>query len=159
MMVHLSMVLLLQILMEMVIHKRNIVIDNGILKNIFMTIFMQKYGIESTGNAERNYNSLPSIGITNFIIEGEPLEGIQEGFIINELRGAHTANPISGDFSVEISSGFYISNEEKQHPIKHGMMVGNIFEFLNKVKGIYGQVKNTGGIITPSIISEARVVG
>lgn len=140
--------------------KRNIVIENGILKKyLYDDFYAKKYGIESTGNAERNYNSLPSIGITNFIIEGEPLEGIQEGFIINELRGAHTANPISGDFSVEISSGFYISNEEKQHPIKHGMMVGNIFEFLNKVKGIYGQVKNTGGIITPSIISEVRVVG
>jgi PmbA protein len=77
-------------------------------------------------------------------MEGEKIEGIQEGFLVNELRGAHTANPISGDFSVEISSGFYIKNGEKVNPIKHGMIAGNVFEFLSKVKGIYGEVKNTG---------------
>ncbi|HNV94475.1 MAG: peptidase PmbA [Candidatus Methanofastidiosum methylothiophilum] len=140
--------------------KRNIVIDNGILiKYLYDDFYAKKYGVESTGNSERDYKSLPSIGTTNFIIGGETLEGIEEGFIINELRGAHTANSISGDFSVEISSGFYINDGERKHPIKHGMIVGNIFEFLNKVKGVYGQVKDTGGIITPSIISEARVVG
>jgi len=39
------------------------------------------------------------------------------------------------------------------------MIAGNVFEFLSKVKGVYGEVKNTGGMITPSIVSEAKVVG
>ena len=140
--------------------KRNVVLENGVLKGfLYDDFYGKKFGIESTGNSERDYKSLPSIGTTNFIIEGDKIEGIKEGFIVNELRGAHTANPISGDFSVEISSGFYIKNGEKVHPIKHGMIAGNVFEFLSKVKGVYGEVKNTGGMITPSIVSEARVVG
>lgn len=140
--------------------KRNVVLEKGVLKGfLYDDFYGKKFGVESTGNSERDYKSLPSIGTTNFIIEGEKIEGIQEGFIVNELRGAHTANPISGDFSVEISSGFYIKNGENVHPIKHGMIAGNVFEFLSKVKGVYGEVKNTGGMITPSIVSEAKVVG
>ena len=140
--------------------KRTVVLEKGILKGyLFDDFYAKKFDVESTGNSERDYKSLPSIGISNFIIEGENIENIQNGFIINELRGAHTANPISGDFSVEISSGFYVENGEKKYPIKHGMIAGNVFEFLNKVKGVCGQAKNTGGIITPSIISEAKVVG
>jgi len=126
---------------------------------LYDDFYGKKFGFESTGNSERDYKSLPSIGTTNFIIEGDKIECIQEGFIVNELRGAHTANPISGDFSVEISSGFYIKDGEKVHPIKHGMIAGNVFDFLDKVKGVYGQIKDTGGIITPSIVSEAKVVG
>lgn len=79
--------------------------------------------LESTGNSDRDYKSLPSIGTTNFIIDGKKIEGIKKGFVIHELR-VHTVNPISGDFSVEISSGFYINNGEKIHPIKHGMITG-----------------------------------
>ncbi|KYC46370.1 MAG: peptidase PmbA [Candidatus Methanofastidiosum methylothiophilum] len=140
--------------------KRNVIVDEGVLKDyLYDDFYAKKFGVESTGNSERDYKSLPSIGTTNFIIEGEKLEGIKKGFIINELRGAHTANPISGDFSVEISSGFYVENGEKIYPIKHGMLAGNVFEFLKKVKGTFGETKNTGGIITPSIISESKVVG
>lgn len=140
--------------------KRNVVLEKGVLKQyLYDDFYGKKVGIESTGNSERDYKSLPSISTTNFIIEGDKIEGIREGFIINELRGAHTANPISGDFSVEISSGFFIKNGDKIHPIKHGMISGNVFEFLSKVKGVYGEIKNTGGMITPSIVSEAKVVG
>ena len=140
--------------------KRNVVLEKGVLEQyLYDDFYGKKFGVDSTGNSERDYKSLPSIGTTNFIIEGDKIEGIKEGFIVNELRGAHTANPISGDFSVEISSGFYIKNGEKVHPIKHGMIAGNVFEFLSKVKGVYGGVKNTGGMITPSIVSEAKVIG
>ncbi len=140
--------------------KRNVVLKKGVLEQyLYDDFYGKKFGVESTGNSERDYKSLPSIGTTNFIIEGDKIECIQEGFIVNELRGAHTANPISGDFSVEISSGFYIKDGEKVHPIKHGMIAGNVFDFLGKVKGVYGQIKDTGGIITPSIVSEAKVVG
>ncbi|MCC7572878.1 MAG: TldD/PmbA family protein [Candidatus Methanofastidiosum sp.] len=140
--------------------KRNIVLEKGVLKEyLYDDFYAKKFGVESTGNSERDYKSLPSISTTNFIIEGNRIEGIKEGFIINELRGAHTANPISGDFSVEISSGFYIKNGEKVHPIKHGMIAGNVFNLLSKVKGVYGDIKNTGGMITPSIVSEAKVIG
>jgi PmbA protein len=140
--------------------KRTVVLEEGVLKGyLYDDFYAKKFDVESTGNSERDYKSLPSIGITNFIIEGEKKERINEGFIINELRGAHTANPISGDFSVEISSGFYVQNGEKKYPIKHGMIAGNVFEFLKRVKGIYGESKDTGGIITPSIISEAKVIG
>ncbi|KYC52290.1 MAG: peptidase PmbA [Candidatus Methanofastidiosum methylothiophilum] len=140
--------------------KRNVIIEKGVLKQyLYDDFYAKKFGVESTGNSDRDYKSLPSIGITNFIVEGEKIDCIKQGFIINELRGAHTANPISGDFSVEISSGFYVEKGEKKHPIKQGMITGNVFELLEKVKGVYGEIKDTGGLITPSIVSEARVIG
>lgn len=140
--------------------KKNVILEDGILKQyLYDDFYAKKFGVESTGNSDRDYKSLPSIGTTNFIIDGKKIEGIKKGFVIHELRGAHTANPISGDFSVEISSGFYINNGEKIHPIKHGMITGNIFELLANVKGVHGELKDTGGLITPSIVCEVKVIG
>ena len=42
--------------------------------------------------------------------------------------GAHTANPISGDFSVEAMNAFKIENGEIKHPVKKAMLSGNIFK-------------------------------
>lgn len=52
--------------------------------------------------------------------------------VIHNIIGAHTANFISGDFSVET-----LNAEFKGKAVKGAMIYGNIFDLLGKVQGFY----------------------
>lgn len=119
---------------------------------------------ESTGNAVRaSFTSTPSIGIRNMIIEypsSDIIAETGEGVVVNSLIGAHTANPISGDFSVEARNSFLIKNGEIASPIKSMMISGNIFDLLKNVDGAGKDVKKVGNIITPTMrVAKMRIVG
>ncbi len=145
--------------------QRTSVIENGILESyLYDSYTAGKAGVESTGNGVRgSYASLPRVGTTNLVIEypsSDIISEIDNGVLINTVIGAHTANPISGDFSVEARNAFVIENGEIAAPVKSLMVSGNIFELLSKVQGAGKDTKKVGGTILPSIwASELNVVG
>ena len=62
-----------------------------------------------------SFADMPAVGLSNFILEFDDLmdiSDIKEGIIVTDVLGAHTANPISGDFSVEANNAFKIENGE-----------------------------------------------
>ena len=80
--------------------------------------------------------------------------------MVTDVLGAHTANPISGDFSVEAMNAFLIKDGEIEGPVKKAMLSGNIFEILKDVKGISGEKRQLGPFIIPQLLcSNLRVVG
>lgn len=145
--------------------KRTPVIKDGILSSFIYDCYSAgKENRESTGNAVRaSYTSTPSIGIRNLIIEhpssdiiGETMDGV----IVNTIIGAHTANPISGDFSVEARNSFEISNGQIASPIRSMMISGNIFELLKNIDGIGKDVRKVGNVITPTVkVAHMKVIG
>ena len=141
------------------------VIEDGILKSyLYDNYTAGKAGVKSTGNGYRySYSSVPSIGLSNLIIRFPTSDIIAEtsrGIYINTLIGAHTANEISGDFSVEGRNAFLIENGELTKPIKSVMISGNMFDMLKNIDGAGKDVRNVGGVVTPSIrISEMSVIG
>ncbi len=44
----------------------------------------------------------------------------------------HTANPVTGDFSVGIA-GIYIEKGELKHPVKEAVISGNILNLFNNL--------------------------
>ncbi|MCL2863414.1 MAG: TldD/PmbA family protein [Methanimicrococcus sp.] len=145
--------------------QRTPVIEKGVLSSyLYDSYTAGKDGVKSTGNGYRpSYAAAPSVDLSNFIIEYPPSDIIAEtkkGIYINTIIGAHTANEISGDFSVEGRNAFLIENGELTTPIKSVMISGNVFEMLKNIDGAGRDVKNVGGIVTPSIrISEMSVIG
>ncbi|MDR0767200.1 MAG: TldD/PmbA family protein [Methanosarcinales archaeon] len=145
--------------------QRTSVIENGVLKSyLYDSYTAGKDGVRSTGNGYRySYSSVPSVDFSNFIIkfpQSDVIAETKKGIYINTVIGAHTANEISGDFSVEGRNAFLIENGEISKPIKSVMISGNIFEMLKKIDGAGKDVRSVGGIITPSIrISEMSVIG
>lgn len=141
------------------------IIKNGILSSyIYDRYAAGKEKRKSTGNAVRaSYTSTPSIGIRNLIIEHPSSDIIGEtkdGVIVNTVIGAHTANAISGDFSVEARNSFEIRNGEIVSPIKSLMISGNIFDLLRNIDGIGKDVRKVGNLITPTVrVAKMRVVG
>jgi PmbA protein len=143
--------------------QRTELIDGGVLKGFLYDSYTGgKAGINSTGNAVRSgYSDLPHVGIRNLIISSShPHDLLTEtkGYIVNSLIGAHTANAISGDFSVEAKNCFFVAPGDNAKPIRSLMIAGNIFELLKDIE-VGTDTRILGGIITPTVRLRMRVVG
>ncbi|MFQ3573686.1 MAG: metallopeptidase TldD-related protein [Thermodesulfovibrionales bacterium] len=124
----------------------------------------KKDGLRSTGNAIRgSYMSSPSVGINNLVLKPTEETGthdfkrlmsyIDKGVFITEVLGMHTANPVSGDFSIGIS-GIYIEKGDYLYPFKEATLSGNILTLFQRVVGIGDDIAFYGNIGTPSLLIE-----
>ena len=140
-------------------------IKDGILKSFLYNIYTAKtVGCETTSNAMRyNYLSTPQIGPSNLefkFSKNIEFEEIRHGILTTSVLGAHTANPISGDFSVEASNAFKIENGEISDSINKAMISGNIFEIMKNIEGLKSEIKQYGSYIIPKmLVHDLRVVG
>lgn len=117
--------------------QKTVIVDDGVLRNFIYDLKTAKKGnTKSTGNGMRSsYAEMPEIGSSNLIFdfkEYQPLSDINSGVYVTDILGAHTANPISGDFSVEAMNAFKIEKGELKHPVKKAMLSGNLFDILKE---------------------------
>jgi PmbA protein len=145
--------------------QKTTLVQNGVLKNFIYDLYTSKRGgVQSTGNGVRSsFADVPSVGFSNLILDFEELNeisNVRNGLIVKDLLGAHTANPISGDFSVETMNAFYIKDGEIAYPVKNAMLSGNVFNALKHARASTMKNRQIGPFILPPIIvSELRVVG
>ncbi len=147
------------------VSKKTDLIKDGVLNSFIYDIYTaNKEGCETTSNGYRGtYLSTPTISPSNLefkFSEMKDLSEIGRGVLTTSVLGAHTANPISGDFSVEASNAFKIENGELTDPINKAMISGNIFEIMKKVEGLNSEIKQYGPFIIPKLlVHDLRVVG
>lgn len=145
--------------------QKTVLIKNGVLKNFIYDLYTaRKSEVQSTGNGMRSsFADTPSVGLSNLIMdfnERKEMSEIENGLMVKDLLGAHTANPISGDFSVEAMNAFKIENGEVAYPVKKAMLSGNIFEAFSQAWATSTEAKQIGPFILPPIVvSKLRVVG
>lgn len=155
---------------EGVPHQKTTIIQNGILQSfIYDTYYGNKFGRRSSGNSSRfkitdiaTYRTPPFVDCTNIVIEKgdanlESLIGeIKEGFYVKSVMGTHTANELTGDFSLPFS-GFKIENGKIKHPVMMTMVSGNIVNLLKEVDGVTRERKTTFNTLTPWLKSKATI--
>lgn len=147
------------------VSKKTDLIKDGVLNSFIYDIYnANKEGVQSTSNGLRgSYFATPMISPTNLefkFSEMKDLSEIDNGVLTTSVLGAHTANPISGDFSVEASNAFKIKNGELTEPINKAMISGNIFEIMKSVEGLKSDAKQYGSFIIPKLlVHNLRVVG
>ncbi len=132
---------------EGVASQRTHLVKNGVLKGFLYDTYTARKGDQSsTGNANRaSYTSLPQVGSTNFMIDGAgELSG--KGLVVHGLIGAHTSNPVTGDFSVETRNAFL-----EGKPVKKAIISGNVYELFGDIGGIGDDVKQVFSVVTPSV--------
>lgn len=140
-------------------------VKNGILNSFIYDIYnANREGVKTTSNGLRgSYLTTPMISPTNLefkFSEMREFDEIESGVLTTSVLGAHTANPISGDFSVEASNAFKIENGELTEPITKAMISGNIFEIMKSVEGVNTDIKQYGSFIIPKLlVHNLRVVG
>ncbi|MCX8070108.1 MAG: TldD/PmbA family protein [Thermodesulfovibrionales bacterium] len=142
------------------------IVEKGYLKGFLYNSFTAaKDGIASTGNAVRSsYTTVPSVGMNNLYLtasqgtivvsQEEIIKAVDKGVYITEILGMHTANPITGEFSVGVS-GLWIENGALKYPFKEAMVTGNIFELLNNIALIGDDIKFYGNIGSPTLLIES----
>jgi PmbA protein len=139
-----------------------VLINEGFLKGFLYDPYTAKKGGKApTGNSFRmSFMSTPSISPTNLYIKpqlkapDELMNGMNKGFLVETIMGAHTINPVSGDFSVGFA-GMLIENGKPSRPVKGMTISGNIMDILSHVEDIgsdlhfFPQNGNTG---SPSLL-------
>ena len=136
--------------------------EGVLLSYLFNTYTANKAKTVSTGNALRGgFSSLPSVGVTNLFIEASEasacipqrslLSSLHKGLYVVNAMGIHTANPVSGDFSIGVS-GLWIENGEVAFPVKEAVISGNLLEFFTKVSAVGDDMKFYGAVGSPSLI-------
>ena len=153
---------------EGVPHQKTSVIERGVLRSfLYDNYSAKKEGAESTGNASRaGYLSTPGIDTTNFhIIPGnktqdEMISEVDDGLIVYYLQGAHSSNPVSGEFSVVATPAWKIKDGEITHCSRGVMLAGNIFELLKNISAVGGNERQMGSLVAPWIeVENVRVIG
>ena len=119
-------------------------------------------GLQSTGSAIRGgFAGLPAIGHHNFVVDGKRDVVFDEPAIyVHSVVGAHTANPLSGDFSVEMSNPFWVRDGELAEPVRGAMLTGNFFDLQRQVAALGKESRAVGSYILPPVkINNVRVIG
>jgi PmbA protein len=145
---------------EGVSHRRNVVIEKGILKKfLYNTYTASKDGVRSTGNAGGSTSSPPVVSTTNFLVKpmrssvDTLISEIDKGILISRFSG--NVNPVNGDFSGVVKGGRLIMRGTIQHSVKEVMVAGNVFEALRRLNGISRERK----VIYDSILPYMRFDG
>ncbi|CAJ37743.1 TldD/PmbA family protein [Methanocella arvoryzae] len=160
--------------------QRTVIMDKGVLSNLLYDQFSAaEAGAKPTGSAmhtERNesgttYKVPPTTCARNIVFEGdtmteeEMIRGVRDGIIIEHVLGAHTANRVSGDFSVAIYAGYRIKDGQIAHPLKGGMIGGNLPALLqhatiaDNYKLVEAGMSAAAGYIPSVKLEKVRVSG
>jgi PmbA protein len=145
---------------EGVFHRRNVVIEKGILKKfLYNTHTASKDGVKSTGNAGGSTSSPPTVSTTNFLVKpmrssvDKLVSEIDKGIIISRFSG--NVDPVNGDFSGVVKGGQLIMNGTIKYSVKEVMVAGNVFDALRQLNGISRERK----VIYDSILPYMRFDG
>ncbi len=140
--------------------QKTCLIESGILRSYLYDLYWaNRVGTRSTGNASRgSYKSPPGIGNNNYYMTGretttknELIKSVTKGLLVQELIGVHTANPISGEFSLG-ATGLWIEGGTVKHPVKGITISGNLMDLLNHIEGIGTEVKFFGSTGAPAVL-------
>ncbi len=138
--------------------QQNTLIKDGVLQGFLYDNYnARKAGLRSSGNAVRmSFRNLPKVGPSNLLIkagdqdEAALLEPIAKGLYITNIMGMHTANPVSGDFSLG-ASGIVIEQGELTYPVRGLLIAGNMTELLQDIDALGNELRFFGSRAAPSL--------
>jgi len=134
--------------------------EGKLLGFLYDTFYARKAKTSSTGNSSRTSMKLPpGVGASNFSIEPgarsleDMLREAWSGIYVTELVGVHTADPVSGDFSLGVT-GRRIIRGKLSIPVRGMAVSGNLFELFRGVKCVGSDHRFYGPWGAPSLLLE-----
>jgi TldD protein len=123
--------------------KRNVLIENGVLKGFMTDILSAKQlGMERTGNGRReSFRYLPIPRMTNTFIEkgqdnpADILASTKKGIYVQSLSGG-SVNPVTGVFNFTCREAYLIENGKKTSPIKGATLIGSCMDVISNVDAV-----------------------
>lgn len=123
--------------------KRNVLIENGILKGYMTDILSAKQlGMNRTGNGRReSFRYMPIPRMTNtFIDNGDSdpadiLSSTSKGLYVQSLSGG-SVNPVTGVFNFTCREAYLIENGKKTKPVKGATLIGSCLDVISNVDAV-----------------------
>ncbi|HNY64496.1 MAG TPA: TldD/PmbA family protein [Deltaproteobacteria bacterium] len=142
--------------------RRTVLAEKGtVLAFIYDTYWGNAAGRSSTGNSVRGgYRSTPSAGVRHLVLEpgersiAQEVGGIARVLKITDIMGMHTANPITGEFSVGVN-GILLERGEPAYPVREAAISGNIYQLFSNVAAVGTDPREFGNVLCPSILIES----
>lgn len=146
--------------------RRNVLVENGVLKGYLADAFWgRKTGTGTTASCSRPGPKVPpAVGVSNLgIAPGdqtlpEMLRRAGTGILLTEFLGIHTADPVSGDFSVG-AAGIRFENGEAREPVRGFAVSGNVLSLLREVSAVGSDFRWFGNLGSPSLAVTEIAVG
>lgn len=145
--------------------QKNTVIEKGTVKQfLYDSYWAARDNVDSTGNGLRDGPlDIPSLDMSNFyLVPGERsfeelIKSMNNGVIVTEMIGLHTADSISGDYSVGIQ-GLKVKNGEVDHPLRSMVLTGNLHENFEQIVEVGSDFRFSGNMGSASILIEEGLV-
>ncbi len=142
--------------------RKNILVEKGTVRSfVYDSYWGSAAGASSTGNSLRgSYRSTPTAGIRHLCMEPGPqeinreLKGLKQALKITDIMGMHTANPITGEFSVGVS-GMIMEGDKPLYPIREAAISGNLYELFSRVAAVGTDMREFGHVMCPSVLIES----
>jgi PmbA protein len=142
------------------------VVENGIFKTFLHSIkSANAFGVRPTGNGFRSsFTSPPSCGVSNFYLKPQKwsfedlISSEGEVLVVVDLMGLHTADTISGDFSLG-ANGILYKNGEKVQAVRGVTVAGNFLKLLKNLSLIGNDLRFYGSVGSPSVSVKNITIG
>jgi PmbA protein len=137
--------------------QHNILVKDGIFSGFLYDAYYGKiFNHPSTGNGVRpGIKTAPRCDTRGLFIKNGTTEGLSDfsdGLVIEELMGTHTANEVTGDFSVGAIG--HLRHGSSSIPFKGVILSGNLFEVLSHVIAVGNDLTFHGSYGSPSLVIE-----
>jgi PmbA protein len=140
--------------------RRTVCVNEGVLERLlYDRASAFRAGAKSTGNGSGSPGGPPTAAVTNLVMtagERSPAElvgALTKGLWVREVMGLHTADTVSGDFSVGVS-GLWVEEGEVTGPVNGGAISGNLRDLLTGVTEVGGDLNFLGSVAAPSVLVE-----
>lgn len=139
-------------------------IKDGIASSYLYNMeYAAKDKVKSTGNACRSFGTLVDIATNNLVLQpgaktkSELIKELGNGFYVTEFMGLHTADPISGNFSLGIK-GRFIENGELTGAGSGATMAGNFADLWNQIVAVSSKSVWCGSVSSPALVLKGVVL-
>ena len=120
--------------------RRNVLIENGILKSYMVDEFNgKKFGAKSTGSSRReSYKFVPVSRMTNTFIDkgndkADNIISSTDYGIYAKYMGGGSVNPTTGEFNFAVSEAYMIRNGKIAEPVRGATIIGKGAEVLMNI--------------------------
>jgi PmbA protein len=143
---------------EGLVARDNAIIKNGVLKSfLFDSWDAHEHGQKSTHSASRSgFKSQPGTGsqhwdVThNNAISMDKMKSDMDGYMVESVLGAHTANTTTGDFSVTATNVWRVKNGEKAASTEVAIS-GNLPDLLGRLDACCNNPVRKMGSVLPAL--------
>ena len=120
--------------------KRNVLIENGVLKNYMIDrLGSRRMGMPMTGNSRReSYQYEPTSRMTNTYIDNGPdknediIASIEYGLYAKSMGGG-SVNPLTGAFNFSVNEGYLVRNGKLCERVRGASLIGTGSQILEDI--------------------------